>query len=82
MFKAYYENGQLQKEGIYQEGRHNSRWQWWYEDGLLKRECNYKNGREIDTCRLYDSLSNLQLLECTKRVKFKRVGENLLMVLN
>ena len=43
---SYHENGQIEKEGIYINGKEEGKWIWYYENGQVKSEGKYKNGNK------------------------------------
>lgn len=44
-FTFYYENGQVEMEGIYVDGNKEADWPKWYSDGTLWQERNYEEGK-------------------------------------
>ena len=46
MEKVYYENGQLEYVGRYQNGLEHGEWIYYYQDGTLKFKEQWKNGLE------------------------------------
>ena len=47
---SWYENGQLEYEHNYKNGKPHGKWLGWNENGQLKYEHNYKNGKEQGKC--------------------------------
>ena len=45
---SYYENGQVESDSNYIDGKKDGKWIWYYEDGSLEREETYKYGIFID----------------------------------
>ncbi len=43
----YYENGQLNREGNYKDGKSEGLVKWYHKNGQLKYERNYKEGEVI-----------------------------------
>ena len=43
----YFENGQLEIEENYKDGKEDGTVTWWYENGQIKSEGNYKDGECI-----------------------------------
>ena len=42
--ETYYENGQIQEEGNYKDGKEDGKYTWYYENGQIMEEGNYKDG--------------------------------------
>ena len=40
----YYENGQIESEANYKDGKYDGKWTLWYANGYKKWEGNYKDG--------------------------------------
>jgi len=45
VWKAWFEDGQLEYEGHYKEGKRHGIWKRWFEDGQLRYERNYKEDK-------------------------------------
>ena len=41
----YHENGQIESEENYKDGKEDGKWTWWYKNGKIKGESNYKDGK-------------------------------------
>ena len=59
--KEYYENGKLERETPYQNGKVEGIERWYYENGNLEGEIPYKNGKREGTAKGYDKMGNLQI---------------------
>ena len=46
-YKEYYENGQLELQGYYKNGKFDGEWKSWYENGQIGSQYYYKEG-ELD----------------------------------
>ena len=42
----WYDNGNIQEEGEYKNGKKEGKWTWWWADGNKKEEGEYKNGED------------------------------------
>ena len=44
VWKKWNDNGQLEREGIYKDGKLDGVWKGWYDNGQLRSEGIYKDG--------------------------------------
>ena len=44
LWREWWSNGQLMREGNYVKGEREGLWKYWYENGQLEWEGNYVNG--------------------------------------
>ena len=51
--QTWCDNGQLETEGIYKDGKKDSVFKSWYEDGQLFLEGTFNNGRRNDVWKAY-----------------------------
>ena len=57
--KTYYENGNLEKEGNYTNGKEEGLWKSYHENEQLDYEFNYKNGIKHGLIKTYDKNGHL-----------------------
>ncbi|MGY8984960.1 MAG: hypothetical protein ACKVHG_10270, partial [Sphingomonadales bacterium] len=46
-FSSYHDNGNLEYEGCFEDGKRIGCWRFYNNDGGLSKEQNYKNGNEL-----------------------------------
>jgi len=42
-FQQFYQNGQIEVDGQYEDGEREGEWIWFFEDGTLKARCSYSD---------------------------------------
>ena len=42
---SWYNNGQKEFEGMYEEGKQDGKWIWWNKVGVKEREAHFINGQ-------------------------------------
>ncbi len=60
LFRAYYQDGQLASEGLYEHGLETGIWHDFHENGRLAAEGEYKNGRRCGVWKFYDEAGRLE----------------------
>jgi antitoxin component YwqK of YwqJK toxin-antitoxin module len=60
LFKTYYENGQLEKEGAKKDGKQEGLWKTYHENGQLELEENFKDGERDGLCKYYHENGQLK----------------------
>ena len=51
--KKYYENGQLESEINFKDGKYEGQWKWYYVNGNIKKEGNFKDGKNEGLWKSY-----------------------------
>ena len=46
-YSSFYENGQVEMTGRYENGERVGKWRWFYENGQRKAECDYDDGEGV-----------------------------------
>ena len=59
-YKTYYENGQIEHEGIYEDGKAHGIWKSYYENGQLKSEGIYEDDKAYGIFKSYYENGQLQ----------------------
>jgi len=72
LWQFWHENGQLEEEGSFVNGKREGLWRFWYENGQLKQEGSYVNGEREGLWRFW--YENGQLLSEGSYVNAKREG--------
>ena len=62
-FTAYYPNGQLASEGLYDDDQEDGYWRDYHENGQLAAEGFYDHGQETGLWRVYDEAGQLEAEE-------------------
>ncbi len=59
-FRYYYENGNLEKEGIQNEGNPVGYWVKYYENGIIEKKAIYKSWDHIEESEAFDKQGRLR----------------------
>jgi antitoxin component YwqK of YwqJK toxin-antitoxin module len=63
LYRTWYENGQLESEANYKDGKKDGLYRWWHCDssGKLKEESNYKDGKWNGSCKWWHENGALEI---------------------
>jgi len=64
--KIYYEDGKLQSEIMYKNGKKNGLAKYYYKDGQLKSEESYKNGKIEGKQKMYTESGTISFIDTYK----------------
>ena len=51
-YKLWYENGQLEVQYVYKDGKLKGEYKSWYENGQLEEQCEYKDDKRNGECNI------------------------------
>lgn len=60
LFRAYYPDGNIASEGVYENGNESGLWQDFHENGNMASEGEYKNGIKVKIWRFWNSNGELE----------------------
>jgi len=58
IYRRWDENGGIEAEGMYKNGKPDGKWSFWHENGMKYMDGKYREGKEIGTWIVWDDTGN------------------------